>query len=280
MLTSFSHFYIASRKEEPHNYSSNILFAEKNAFISITRFGFNKKWVFYCQIEPLLVSFFYKLSCCLCDLQIKETAVEFVIVARYFKLTQKGDHPTSKILYWFSRGVETYLFLKKPIRIIAIPLVSDKKETFFLPTAESSRIVGGDFFVSFISIIFNSSRSLPNKNNSRFAIGFARLFSFFFEKTVKHSQLLLFVGQLLSLLLQSSNNETLTLLGVRLQVTGRVGGSDRSKKHILTFGSVSKQSKKRFVDFGIAHALTPFGVCGIKVWFCHSQLLFFNVIAT
>lgn len=58
--------------------------------------------------------------------------------------------------------------------------------------------------------------------------------------------------------------------GLRIQCKGRLNGADRSKVHWFQYGQVPLQTFSQEIDYGYAPAFTPYGVCGIKVWWVYA----------
>jgi len=54
--------------------------------------------------------------------------------------------------------------------------------------------------------------------------------------------------------------------GIRIEVSGRLGGSDMSRRELMSEGRVPRNTLRAGIDFGTAEALTTFGQIGIKVW--------------
>lgn len=54
--------------------------------------------------------------------------------------------------------------------------------------------------------------------------------------------------------------------GVRIQVSGRLGGAEMSRREWSGMGSVPLQTLRRFVDYGFAEAFCTYGKIGVKVW--------------
>lgn len=54
--------------------------------------------------------------------------------------------------------------------------------------------------------------------------------------------------------------------GVKMELSGRLGGSEMSRKEKATRGSVPLSTLRRHVDYGFTEAKTPQGVIGVKVW--------------
>jgi len=55
-------------------------------------------------------------------------------------------------------------------------------------------------------------------------------------------------------------------LGIRLQVSGRLGGSDIARTESTRLGSVPLHTLRANIDYGTAEARTVYGVIGIKCW--------------
>jgi small subunit ribosomal protein S3 len=55
--------------------------------------------------------------------------------------------------------------------------------------------------------------------------------------------------------------------GIRIEVSGRLGGSDMSRREKTIEGSVPLHTIRADVDYGTARAVYPgAGIIGIKVW--------------
>ena len=57
-----------------------------------------------------------------------------------------------------------------------------------------------------------------------------------------------------------------TLVGIRVQVKGRLNGQDRKQKTSFSVGRLSLQELDVSVDFASSEVLTRYGVFGVKVW--------------
>lgn len=54
--------------------------------------------------------------------------------------------------------------------------------------------------------------------------------------------------------------------GVRLEVSGRLGGAEMARTVNMREGRVPRQTLRADIDFAIAEALTTYGRIGVKVW--------------
>lgn len=54
--------------------------------------------------------------------------------------------------------------------------------------------------------------------------------------------------------------------GVRLEVSGRLGGADMSRREWMSEGRVPRNMLRANIDYGFAEALTTYGRIGVKVW--------------
>ena len=54
--------------------------------------------------------------------------------------------------------------------------------------------------------------------------------------------------------------------GIRIEVSGRLGGSEMARKEWMVDGRVPRNTLRSVIDYGFAEALTTFGRIGIKVW--------------
>ena len=54
--------------------------------------------------------------------------------------------------------------------------------------------------------------------------------------------------------------------GVKVMCSGRLGGAEMARVETQMLGSIPLQTLQADVDFSIVHAVTNYGVLGIKVW--------------
>jgi len=54
--------------------------------------------------------------------------------------------------------------------------------------------------------------------------------------------------------------------GVKIQISGRLGGSEMSRSETQLKGSIPLQTLEADVDYGFVHCRTNYGVIGVKVW--------------
>ena len=61
--------------------------------------------------------------------------------------------------------------------------------------------------------------------------------------------------------------------GVKIQVGGRLGGSEMSRRETEKEGRVPLHTLRADVDYGTATARTTYGTCGVKVWVFKGEVL-------
>lgn len=59
--------------------------------------------------------------------------------------------------------------------------------------------------------------------------------------------------------------------GVKVELSGRLGGADMSRKEKASRGSIPLSTLQRHIDYGFALAKTTQGVIGVKVWIDHGN---------
>lgn len=62
-------------------------------------------------------------------------------------------------------------------------------------------------------------------------------------------------------------------LGIRIEVSGRLGGSEMARKEKLWDGQVPRNTIRADLNYGFAEALTTFGQIGVKVWVYKGEIL-------
>lgn len=61
--------------------------------------------------------------------------------------------------------------------------------------------------------------------------------------------------------------------GVRVEVGGRLSGSEMARKEKQSDGQVPRNTIRADIDYGFAEALTTFGMIGVKVWIYKGEIL-------
>ena len=59
--------------------------------------------------------------------------------------------------------------------------------------------------------------------------------------------------------------------GIRVQVSGRLGGADIARTESQRSGSVPLHTLRANVDYGMAEARTVYGIIGVKCWICTTE---------
>lgn len=62
-------------------------------------------------------------------------------------------------------------------------------------------------------------------------------------------------------------------LGIKTQVSGRVGGADMARTEGYSEGTIPLQTLRADIDYGFAEADTTYGKLGIKVWIYKGEVL-------
>lgn len=61
--------------------------------------------------------------------------------------------------------------------------------------------------------------------------------------------------------------------GVKIMVSGRLGGADIAKSEHYLEGSLPLQTLRADIDYGFTEALTTFGIIGVKVWVYNGEII-------
>jgi small subunit ribosomal protein S3 len=59
--------------------------------------------------------------------------------------------------------------------------------------------------------------------------------------------------------------------GVKIQISGRLGGAEMHRTEKLIIGSIPLQTLQSNIDYGVAEAVMTYGIIGIKVWIYKGQ---------
>lgn len=69
-------------------------------------------------------------------------------------------------------------------------------------------------------------------------------------------------------------------LGIKIEVSGRLGGSDMSRREWQSEGRVPRSTLRADIDYARAEALTTFGRIGVKVWVYKGEKLTRDLYST
>ena len=59
--------------------------------------------------------------------------------------------------------------------------------------------------------------------------------------------------------------------GIRIHVSGRLGGAELARRDSLREGKVPLHTLRANIEYGFAEAITVVGKIGVKVWICHGE---------
>ncbi len=62
-------------------------------------------------------------------------------------------------------------------------------------------------------------------------------------------------------------------LGVKIKVSGRLGGAEIARSEWHKEGRVPLHTLRADVDYGLAEAKTTYGIIGVKVWIFRGELI-------
>ena len=54
--------------------------------------------------------------------------------------------------------------------------------------------------------------------------------------------------------------------GVKISISGRLGGAEMSRREVIKKGRVPLQTFRADIDYAVVKAFLPYGVIGIRVW--------------
>ncbi len=62
-------------------------------------------------------------------------------------------------------------------------------------------------------------------------------------------------------------------LGIKTQVSGRLGGAEIARSEHYSEGTIPLQTIRADIDYGFAEALTTYGIIGVKTWIYKGEIL-------
>jgi small subunit ribosomal protein S3 len=70
-----------------------------------------------------------------------------------------------------------------------------------------------------------------------------------------------------------SSSLRLGALGIKIMVSGRLGGSEIARKEWYREGRVPLATLRADIDYGFAEAKTTYGIIGVKAWIFKGEVL-------
>jgi small subunit ribosomal protein S3 len=61
--------------------------------------------------------------------------------------------------------------------------------------------------------------------------------------------------------------------GIRIMCSGRLGGAEMARTEQYKEGRIPLHTLRADIDYGVAEALTIYGIIGIKVWICKGEII-------
>lgn len=54
--------------------------------------------------------------------------------------------------------------------------------------------------------------------------------------------------------------------GIKVTVSGRIGGAEIARREVYKEGNIPTQTIRATIDYAVEHALTQYGIIGLKIW--------------
>jgi hypothetical protein len=223
--------------------------------------AFGEKFPRFFLVKQLCTFYFSRLSCLINEFFVLENSINLIVFVEFFMLKESSLN-VQKVIFTLQKHLESIVFIKKPIKFFFLRINDfldiTEDMTSFLKKKTVRNFVGVThlFSLGFVCNFFPA------------AVVFSRIVSLSLEKNIKHLIVLEIVNQLFDFLFQL---KTTAFKGLKLQVSGRINGIDMAKKQTICYGSVPLQSITTFVNYGYSVASTPYGACGVKVWFSYNK---------
>ena len=62
-------------------------------------------------------------------------------------------------------------------------------------------------------------------------------------------------------------------LGIRINCGGRLGGAEIARTEWYREGRVPLHTLRADIDYGVAEAMTAYGICGVKIWIFKGEIM-------
>jgi hypothetical protein len=242
--------------------SSKISIKALHFFSNISNF---RSRVFHAQkFKKPRRAFFYNL------ISIKNKLKKYIPSSTYLKKTSKyfnkklfcySKFKTKiiKTLLHFSNVFELSLHLNNVQNVTIQTLYQNKDINFKLQIQELKTYWRETFFnemVEILIIIFSA------KNAAKLLTSFI---IFHFQIVKRHNTFLTFLKRAVNLL---NEVKYFKIYGIKITISGKFNGAPRSKQRTIQTGRLPLQNFDSKIHYHNAHAYTPYGTFGVKVWVC------------
>jgi small subunit ribosomal protein S3 len=61
--------------------------------------------------------------------------------------------------------------------------------------------------------------------------------------------------------------------GIRINCGGRLGGAEIARTEWYREGRVPLHTLRADIDYGVAEAMTAYGICGVKIWIFKGEIM-------
>ena len=61
--------------------------------------------------------------------------------------------------------------------------------------------------------------------------------------------------------------------GIRINCAGRLGGAEIARTEWYREGRVPLHTLRADIDYGVAEAMTAYGICGVKIWIFKGEIM-------
>ena len=215
-------------------------------------------------IEKIIIFFFSRHLYFVNKIFFLETSTNVLVLLEYYSFKKKNSKVFQKHKFLLLQHLSSILLDQKPV-------------TFFIMDLET-KILQKNLLVTLA--VKNHFKKFKLGSDTLLSVGlinnfwpgatlFSSIFCFFFRKTMEHTKILDFIDQLFYFLF---NLKFSKFIGIRLEIKGRLNSMDRTNKRVVFQGSLPLQSfSKIFLSYGFSESITPYGVCGVRVYFTYKN---------
>ena len=268
-------FFFTIKRFRSHSVNINSFFFDFS--LGTRKIAFGERTFQFFLVKHLFNYYATKLFCCINEIRTRETSLAVFIFVEFFEIKDFTNSKNSAKVYerkvsfstfftFLQKHTEATVFIKKPVKVFYMSVndcfnIAPEMSAYLKKKTSKLLAIYPVYFLGFIC------NSFPG------AAAFSQVVAIALEKNVKHSQVIETVNQLFDFLFQLKNS---SFKGLRLEVSGRINGVDIAKKQVIGYGSVPLQTISCYISYNHTAAYTPFGVCGIKTWFCYKKKTIFS----
>lgn len=219
--------------------------------------SYSEQTVQFLITNKIVNYFLSKFFCLINGFFVRDNGFVVIVYVEFFQYKDFFEDFVFLFSY-LQKHLSNVLFRKRPVCLLynCVNTLALSSHTGVIKKKTNTPLFGIEqlFFLGFLSTLCPAATS------------FAKMVSLVLEKNIRHQLVFDTISNMFAFLFETKQN---VFKGLRLQLKGRINGIDMARKQVITLGSIPTQTLSATVDYSYAPAFTPYGTCGVKVFFCY-----------